>query len=100
MVVLFFVPLLLIAIWETNLDPTTNRYTKNWFLESDDCDAGEDPAIQDPEVEEDGGRTISKVPFEEIIKAFPDAKMVCLSNATVSYISLTSIQSRVAKRTS
>ncbi|KLO16355.1 calcium activated cation channel [Schizopora paradoxa] len=75
MVVLFFVPLLLIAIWETNLDPTTNRYTKNWFLESDDCDAGEDPAIQDPEVEEDGGRTISKVPFEEIIKAFPDAKM-------------------------
>jgi len=75
MIVLFFVPLLLIAFWETNLDPTTNRYTKNWFLESDDCDSGDEPAIQDPDVDEPGGRTISKVPFAEIIKAFPDAKM-------------------------
>lgn len=74
--VLFFVPLLLIAFWETNLDPTTNKYTKNWFLESDDCDAGDEPDIQDPEVDEPGGRTISKVPFAEIVKAFPDAKMV------------------------
>ncbi|EJF62394.1 calcium activated cation channel [Dichomitus squalens] len=74
MQVVFFIPLCVIALFEAHLDPAKNRWVKDWFTSPDE--GGEDaPHFQDPEVNGDDGARglkISKVPFSELIKAFPD----------------------------
>lgn len=75
MLALFFIPLLCIAFWETNLDEDTNMYMKNWFSPSDENEE-ENPEFQDPEVKGEGGKVISKVPFADIVKRFPDTTVV------------------------
>lgn len=49
---------------------------RDWFSDSDECGDEDDPSTQDPQVHEPGGRTISKVPFSEIVEVFPDANIV------------------------
>ncbi|CDO73749.1 hypothetical protein BN946_scf185015.g77 [Trametes cinnabarina] len=74
MSVVFFVPLCMIALYESQLDPSKNRWVKDWFSSPDE--GGEDaPHFQDPEVEgADAARglKISKKPFQELVAAFPD----------------------------
>jgi hypothetical protein len=79
MITIFFVPLALIAFYEASFH-AENAWTKNWLrgvvsIEDDS------PLIRDPEVSVDecDGFEISKVPYEELIKAFPDTTQVsCL----------------------
>lgn len=68
---IFFIPLTLIAFHETAYDKKY-IWMENWFRGSDegsqDCLENRDPQVHDPHCE---GLVISKVPFEELIKAFP-----------------------------
>ena len=78
MLIMFFIPLLVIAFWETTLDMNANRFMKVWFSATDEGEE-DDPAIQNPEVDEPDGRKICTVPFEDLVKEFPDAAAVCLT---------------------
>ena len=72
---IFFIPLTLIAFHETTFDKKY-IWMENWFRGSDegsqDCLENRDPQVND----HGEGLVISKVPFEELIKAFPKADKV------------------------
>ncbi|OJT05336.1 Calcium channel YVC1 [Trametes pubescens] len=74
MLVVFFLPLCLIALYEAQLDPAKNHWIKDWFSSPDE--GGEDaPHYQDPEVtgaDAARGLKISKRQFKELIAEFPD----------------------------
>ena len=77
---IFFVPLTIIALFESlRLDRTKpNSWLNSWFRGDDeagmDCPANRNPSVEgDPNCE---GMEISKVPFEELIKVFPNTQMV------------------------
>ncbi|KIP12742.1 hypothetical protein PHLGIDRAFT_17507 [Phlebiopsis gigantea 11061_1 CR5-6] len=75
MLALFCLPLLAIAIYETQLDPSKNRWVHDW-LTNPDQGLEDTVEYRDPEVDgEDAakGLKISTVPFEEIVKVFPDS---------------------------
>ncbi|KAJ7786312.1 hypothetical protein B0H16DRAFT_1355621 [Mycena metata] len=70
MIFVFFIPLTMIAFYESVTDqPAKHAWMKRWLSGNDE---GEDdrPEYRDPEVDE--GRVISKVKFEELVKAFPN----------------------------
>ncbi|KAI0307033.1 calcium activated cation channel [Multifurca ochricompacta] len=72
MTVLFFIPMTIIALHEStsSRDGWLNDFISGPSLEDDDS-----PAARDPEVDgEDAGNglAISKVPFSELVKAFPN----------------------------
>ena len=72
---LFFIPLILIALYETYLDPRTNKYTRAWFEANAEGDE-DNPECQNPTVPHDEPEgEISKVPFDELIKSFPNTAM-------------------------
>jgi len=74
MLVLFFIPLSVIAVFEADLDPSKNRWVKDWLSHPDEGEE-DDPQFQDPVVQgvdADRGLKISKVPFEQLVKQFPD----------------------------
>lgn len=77
---LFWLPLLLISLFEATLDPRKNAFTKAWF-EANDEEDDDNPEVLDPEVgdEEDSGGKISKVSFNELVKEFPNTALVRLS---------------------
>ncbi|KAI0375859.1 hypothetical protein BV20DRAFT_959903 [Pilatotrama ljubarskyi] len=72
--VVFFVPLCMIALYESQLNPDKNRWVKDWFTSPDE--GGEAaPHYQDPEVvgeDAERGLRITKKPFSELVAAFPD----------------------------
>ena len=73
--ILFFVPLIVFALYEAYLDPRTNKYTRAWFEANKEGDE-DDPECQNPAMpQDDPEREISKVSFEELIKAFPNTAM-------------------------
>lgn len=78
--ILFFIPLTLIAFYESTFDKRKHAWMENWFRGDDeatqDCPENRDPEVNDPNCE---GLKISKVPFEELIKAFPKMGQVCAS---------------------
>ncbi|KAJ7167506.1 calcium activated cation channel [Mycena filopes] len=76
--VVFFLPLTMIALYESVTEqPAKHAWMKRWLSGNDE---GEDdrPEYRDPEVVDDDsggsgpGRVISKVKFEELVKAFPN----------------------------
>lgn len=75
---IFFIPLTLIAFRESTLDKK-NAWMENWFRGDDegsqDRPENRNPQVDDPHCE---GLVISKVPFEELIKAFPKTDKVNL----------------------
>ncbi|KAL0580084.1 Calcium channel yvc1 [Marasmius crinis-equi] len=73
MSVIFFVPLTLIALFETSMKKQEG-WVENW-LQGDDRGDENYPQSRDPEVDEDNGLSISKVPFMELIKVFPNTSM-------------------------
>lgn len=78
MLFLFFIPLVAIGIYEAELDPSRNKWVSDWLSYSDQGMA-DSPEYRDPEVDgEDAakGIKISRVPFEELVKVFPDTTHV------------------------
>ncbi|OCH94327.1 calcium activated cation channel [Obba rivulosa] len=74
MFVLFFIPLSVIALYEVELDPSKNKWVKDWLAHPDE-DVDDDVQFQNPEPvgeDADRGLKISKVPFDELVKRFPD----------------------------
>ncbi|EMD40953.1 hypothetical protein CERSUDRAFT_111528 [Gelatoporia subvermispora B] len=74
MLVLFFFPLCIIALYEADLDPSKNKWVKDWLSHPDEG-LEDNPQFQNPEVapeDADRGLVISKVPFDELVKQFPD----------------------------
>lgn len=73
MSVLFFIPMASIALYESMLDPRRNKWMSNWVNGGLDlCDTAE---TRDPDAEgedADRGLKISTVPFNELIKVFPN----------------------------
>ncbi|KAJ7129408.1 calcium activated cation channel [Mycena epipterygia] len=70
MAIVFFVPLTMIAFYESaTMDTDKHAWMKRWLSGNDQGD-GDRPEFRDPQV--DGERVISKVPFEELVKAFPN----------------------------
>ena len=96
---LFCIPLTIIALWESTIESghIKNRLVASWILpaaaEDDDAEDIKNPTLEAQDyVYEDAGEgangqgsselQISKVPFEKLIKAFPNPEMVrtkCLS---------------------
>ncbi|KAF9263703.1 hypothetical protein L218DRAFT_927577 [Marasmius fiardii PR-910] len=70
MSIIFFIPLTVIALYEVNIHATEKWYT-NW-MQGDDRGDDNYPEIRDPEVDDANGLSISKVPFMELIKVFPN----------------------------
>lgn len=71
---IFFIPLAVIALYEAELDPSKNKWVKNWLSHSDQG-FEDDPEAQDPEPDDEdaaNGLRISRVPFKELISVFPD----------------------------
>ncbi|KAG6880157.1 hypothetical protein C0992_004609 [Termitomyces sp. T32_za158] len=75
--VLFFIPLTVIAFYEAAYEQKEHIWLKNWFRGSDEGAADyveeRDPEIDDAEC---GGMKISRVPFEELVKLFPNTEKV------------------------
>jgi hypothetical protein len=75
--VIFFVPLTLIAIFEAFQEEEA-RWVKNWLHGDNQGDDNYD-SNRDPEPSEDdvrAGLSISKVPFSELVKVFPNTAQV------------------------
>jgi len=87
MSVIFFVPLCCIALYETTLQTPQNNWMKNWLLNRDQADSSieaESATSRNPQVDgEDAanGLEISRVPFAELVKVFPNTHQS--SEATV-----------------
>lgn len=76
MMTIFFVPIVVVAFFESNLDTSKNRFMKVWFSAADEGEE-DDPNNQDPDVSDtDGNLKICKVKFEDLIATFPDATVV------------------------
>ncbi|KIY69733.1 hypothetical protein CYLTODRAFT_420417 [Cylindrobasidium torrendii FP15055 ss-10] len=67
---LFIVPLTMIAVFETSANSAPNLWVRDWLRDSNEGDETY-PESRDPEIE-DGHLQISKVPFNELIKVFPN----------------------------
>lgn len=69
----FFVPLMVIALYESTFDTRKHAWMESWFRGDDEGDEdrpeNRDPPTDDPDCP---GLKISKVPFEELIKVFPN----------------------------
>ncbi|KAL1735896.1 hypothetical protein EV714DRAFT_267440 [Schizophyllum commune] len=76
---LFCVPLALIALYESGSIVKKNQWMKDWLAGPDAID-DESPEARDPQVDDEEG-IISKVPFEELIKVFPNTRQS--SEATI-----------------
>jgi len=72
MTIVFFLPLLIIGLAEAQLDARASRFMQSLF---DSFDEGEedDPENQNPKVENEDGSEISKMPFDQLVKDFPDS---------------------------
>ena len=99
--ILFFIPLTLIAFYESTFDRRKHVWMENWFRGDDeasqDCPENRNPEVNDPNCE---GLKISNVPFDELIKAFPKIDQVALLfvfNSSASLIKKIFTYSRVKK---
>lgn len=75
--IIFFIPLALIAFYESTFDKRKHTWMETWFRGDDegseDSPENRNPEVNDPHCE---GLQISKVPFEELIKVFPRTDQV------------------------
>ncbi|WRT65647.1 uncharacterized protein IL334_002592 [Kwoniella shivajii] len=70
---IFFLPLTIIALFESQISHTRNERVRAYFSGPPPDEEG-DPKIEDPSVDETEG-VISKVKFEDLIKVFPDTAL-------------------------
>ncbi|KAG2060138.1 hypothetical protein BDR06DRAFT_948194 [Suillus hirtellus] len=74
MSIIFFVPLTFIALFETSI--MKKSWMTSWLGQDDEVDT-ENPDLLDPVVEgldADNGLEISKIPFDELVKRFPNTE--------------------------
>ena len=76
MTVLFFIPMMVIAFHESA------PWKKNWlddFIDGTPLDEDDSPTARDPDVDGEDARNgivISRVPFSELVKVFPNTNEV------------------------
>ena len=78
MTTLFFVPMAVIALYETT--SSKNRWLDD-LINGAALDEDDNPAARDPEVDGEDARNdivISRVPFSELVKVFPNIHEVSL----------------------
>lgn len=75
MTTVFFIPLVVVALVESQLDVRASLIIRNLY---DHVDEGEeeDPKNQDPETDHEDGMEISRVPFSDLVKEFPNSYQV------------------------
>ncbi|KAF8351641.1 calcium activated cation channel [Amanita rubescens] len=73
---IFFVPLSVIALHEAARETKRGSWMEHWFLGGENEQEPDSPQIRNPEVDDPGcpGKQISRVPFEELIKVFPNTQ--------------------------
>jgi hypothetical protein len=72
MTITFFVPLSIIALYESTMSTRKNGWMANWLrgrVEEESEEANIDPEL-------DGELQITKVPFEQLVKSFPNTQLV------------------------
>ncbi len=80
MTVLFFIPMMIIALYEST------PLKKNWlddFINGTPLDEDDSPAARDPVVDGEDARNgivISRAPFSELVKVFPNTHEVSLKH--------------------
>ncbi|PSR93776.1 hypothetical protein PHLCEN_2v4671 [Hermanssonia centrifuga] len=78
MLVVFFIPLVLISIYEAELDPAKNVWVKEWLSHPDqgldDTPEYRDPVVDGPDAER--GFKISVTSYDDLVKVFPDTTHV------------------------
>ncbi|RDB19925.1 Calcium channel YVC1 [Hypsizygus marmoreus] len=82
MVTIFFIPLAFIAFSEATFDRQKHTWMNNW-LRGDEEGEADSPKNRDPEMDDPEGLRITKVPFEELIKLFPNTQQsseACIIN--------------------
>lgn len=79
MSVIFFVPLTMVAFYETVIKRRKRDWMTNWLHDDSQGDElyseSRDPDVD--AVDAAAGLSISKVPFTELIKVFPNTEQVC-----------------------
>jgi len=73
MSVLFFIPMIVIALHESVLDLKRHNWMSSWVSEGFELD--DTPEVRDPRVDgadADRGTKICTVPFNELVKVFPN----------------------------
>jgi hypothetical protein len=77
---IFFIPLSVIALHEAARETKRGSWMEHWFLGNENEQEPDSPQIRNPEVDDPGcpGKQISRVPFEELIKVFPNTQQVRL----------------------
>ena len=77
MTVVFFIPLSIIALYESTARSRKNKWMRDWLTGTDqgetDNPTNKDPVVDDGECD---GLKISKVTFAELVKSFPDTTQV------------------------
>ncbi|KAG8881203.1 hypothetical protein FRB97_009772 [Tulasnella sp. 331] len=71
MSVVFCVPLMIIALWESQLSARSSALLSHVFDSLEDGEE-DDPGRKDPSTENEDGMEISRTPFDELIKRFPN----------------------------
>jgi hypothetical protein len=72
---IFFIPLVIIAVFETQISHSRSERIRLYFAGPAPEEEG-DPKVEDPESDDPNGE-ISKYSFEELVKAFPE----CVSSS-------------------
>jgi hypothetical protein len=75
LLVVFFIPLCLIALYESLFRTNRHNWAKKWFRYSAGFDEDDGPLSKDPTVDEPSGLKISRVPFDEITSHFPNTEL-------------------------
>lgn len=80
---LLFIPLTLIAFFESTLNTSTHQRLKHYFS-GDVVDDEDDPQLQDPETEGEEGQICTEK-FADLIKAFPKYVQENLPNRQLAH---------------
>jgi len=70
MSIVFFIPLTLIAFFESQLSHSRSERIRAYFSGPPPEEEG-DPKVEDPECDDEGGQ-ISTTKFEELVSRFPE----------------------------
>ena len=75
MSIVFFIPLLVIALIEAHLKFHANGFMASWFSRIDEGEE-DDPHIQNPSCEDSEELEITRTSFEDLVDTFPNIKQV------------------------
>lgn len=85
MTIFFFIPLFAIAFLEAS--SMQRSWVMHWLDGEDEIDS-ENPSITNPVVEgpeAEHGLQISRVPFDKLVRRFPNTAQVCLHGLCISF---------------